>query len=264
MKETRLPARWQAVVATGVALSITLAAGPAMSAGGVDPDADKILRSMSTYLGGLSAVSVNADIDIEFIDLDGQKLQLSSFATVAIERPGKLSVRRRGAFADVRILLDGNTLTISSVDHNAYLEVEGPETIDDALRRIPLETGLVAPGGDLFYADPYPGLVSDVTSSAYRGMTYVNGIKAHYLTFREAQLDWQLWVQEGDTPLPLKYVITSKWVTGAPQYAIRYSGWNTQPTFGADQFKFSPQEGAKKVDSISVDLVGEFMIEEKQ
>lgn len=251
-------------MATGVALSFGLAASPAMSVGDIDPAANKILRSMSTYLGGLSAYSVNADVSVEVIDLDGQKLQLSGFAKIAIERPGKLSVTRQGTFADGSITFDGKTLTVSSVEHNAYQEIEGPKTIDDALRSIYFETGLVAPGGDLFYADPYPGLVSGVTSSAYRGKTYVNGVEAHYLTFRVAKVDWQLWVQGGNTPLPLKYIITNKWVTGAPQYVARYWGWNTKPKFGADQFKFSPPKGAKKVRSLSVNLVGELVIEEKQ
>ena len=38
-------------------------AGPATSAEGIDPDADKILKSMSTYLGSLPAFSMAADID---------------------------------------------------------------------------------------------------------------------------------------------------------------------------------------------------------
>jgi hypothetical protein len=46
--------------------------GPVNGAGHIDPEADKILRSMSDYLKGLPRFSVNIDIDTEVIDLAGQ------------------------------------------------------------------------------------------------------------------------------------------------------------------------------------------------
>jgi hypothetical protein len=72
-------------------------------------------------------------------------------------------------------------------------------------------------------------------------------------------VDWQLWVQHGDTPLPMKYVITTKWLTGAPQYAVRFRNWDTAPEVSAEQFAFSAPEGARELDEISVDAAGELM-----
>ena len=68
--------RLTALVA-GLTLGLCFGAGPAMSAGGMDPDADKILKSMSTYLGGLPGFTVSADVDSEVINLSGQKRNLS-------------------------------------------------------------------------------------------------------------------------------------------------------------------------------------------
>ena len=59
----------------------------------------------------------------------------------------------------------------------------------------------------------------------------------------------------------MKYIITSKWITGAPQYSIRFREWDTAPSFEAGQFNFTAPEGARKLDSIPVNEVGEFMIE---
>ena len=47
---------WRRARAAVAALGLVLAAAPAMSADGVDPDADAILREMSAYLGGLAEV----------------------------------------------------------------------------------------------------------------------------------------------------------------------------------------------------------------
>ncbi|MFZ0790581.1 MAG: hypothetical protein WAM94_13290 [Chromatiaceae bacterium] len=60
----------------------------AVAAGeGSDPEADRILRSMSTDVGALTAFSVAADIDGAVIDLAGQKLQLSGSGTLAVGGP---------------------------------------------------------------------------------------------------------------------------------------------------------------------------------
>jgi len=255
---------WRAVFAAGVAMLIGLTANPVMSAEGVNPEADEILRSMSVYLAGLPAFSVTGDVDNEIIDQDGQKLQWSSFATLIVERPGKLYLTRKGAFADVTLIFDGKTLTLHSKKPNVYAQLESPGTIDDAIRNLESETGLDLPGADLLFSDPYAILASGVLSSAYLGVGYVNGIECHHLAFRKAKVDWQLWVQVGDAPLPMKYIITTKWMTGAPQYALRLRDWNTKPQIEANRFTFSAPEGARRLETIPVSETGEIMIEEGQ
>lgn len=253
--------RW-VVLAVAVVLGFGFGTGSVMGADRIDPDADKLLRSMSTYLGGLSAFSVNADVDTEIVDLAGQKLQLSSSGTINIERPGKFYAHRRGPFADMELISDGKTLTLNEKKRDVYWQTKSSGTIEGDIRTIRVETGLDAPAGDLFYADPYSGLVTDVMSGAHLGTAYVNGVECHHLAFRAAKVDWQLWIRTGDTPLPMKYVITSKWVTGGPQYAVRFRGWNTKQQIMAGRFAFLPPQGARRLDTIPVNEIGELMLEE--
>ena len=60
----------------------------------------------------------------------------------------------------------------------------------------------------------------------------------------------------------MKYVITSKWHTAAPQYEIRFRDWNTNPQINDEQFTFSAPEGATRLETIPVNEMGEFIIEE--
>ncbi len=84
--------------------AMAMASGPAMSAGGnVDAETHKVLKAMSAYLSSLQKVSVQADVDIEVVMMDGQKLQLTSLVDIALERPDRLRVQRQGAYADVQI-----------------------------------------------------------------------------------------------------------------------------------------------------------------
>ena len=227
-----------------------------------DPDADKILKSMSSYLGELPALIANADVDTEVLDLSGQKLQFSSSVTISAKRPAKLHVSRKGAIADIEIILNDKTLTLYGKGLNIYNQIESPGSIDDALDKLRDEIGLHAPGADLFYADPYVGLSSGVMNSTYLGTDYVNGVECHNLAFREAKTDWQLWVMVGDKPLPMKYVITTKWLAGAPQHSVRFRDWNTKPQIGASQFEFSVPDGALKIEAMHVNELGELIAEE--
>jgi hypothetical protein len=246
----------------GIAVCVGLTPGPVMSAEVLDPDADKVLRSMSSYLGGTKAFSVNADIDNEIVTQDGRKLQLSSCATIVLERPAKFHVQRKGVIADAEFIFDGKTLTLHGKKSNVYAQVKVSGTIDDAIRAYELETGIPAPGADLLFSDPYAVLSSGVKSSAYLGMAYVNGVKCHHLAFRESKVDWQLWVKAGDAPVPIKYVITSKWLTAAPQYQVRLRDWNIKPRIKAGQFTFSAPKGARRLETIPVNEMGELTMKE--
>jgi hypothetical protein len=239
-----------------------LAPGPVMGVEGVDPNADKILKSMSSYLGEMEAFSMNADIDFEIVSRNGQKLQLSSFATAVLKRPAEFHIQRKGMIANLDFIFDGKTLTLHGKNLNVYAQIEVPGTIDDAIRAYELETGIPAPGADLLFTDPYTILSTGVDTSVYLGIAYVNGVECHHLAFREAKVDWQLWVKTGDAPLPMKYVITSKWHTAAPQYEIRFRDWDTNPQINDGQFTFSAPEGATRLETIPVNEMGEFITEE--
>ena len=250
------------VRAVSVAVLVGLATGSAFAAELPNPDADEILRAMSKFIGGTKAFSVSADISNEVITREGQKLQFNSSANAVLERPSRLYVARHGGLVDAEILLDGKTLTVHGKNANAYAQKELAGTIDDALMTLETRLGVSLPGGDLLIADPYAVLSSGVISSGYYGTQIVGGIESHHLAFRNAKVDWQLWVKTGDEPLPMKYVITTKFTTGAPQYSMQFSNWNLKPTIKAGQFTFVAPSGAQKIETLPVDETGEISIQQ--
>jgi hypothetical protein len=244
-------------------LGFICSAGPAISAEKNMSDADELLKSMSSYLGGTKNFSFNADIDLEIITTQGQKLQLSSFATTVVQRPEKINIQRKGMISDIGFVYDGNSLTVHEKNLNVFYQAEGTGTIDNAFTVFEMETGIVAPGIDLLIADPYYVLSDGIVDGAYIGISYINGVACHHLAFREDNVDWQLWVQTGDTPFPMKYVITSKWQTGAPQYEIRFRDWQVDPQIDDNLFSFSAPEGAVRLETITVNELGQFTFVEE-
>lgn len=235
-----------------IALGMTLGLGaiaPAQ-AEDLDPSATEVLQFMSDYLAATEAFSVNADVDFEVVASTGQKLQFSSYASLVMQRPSGLYLERRGAVADAEIVFDGSQITLFGRRINAYAQQALTGTVDDAILTIEAETGLPFPGADLLFADPYAVLSEGVESSTYLGTAYIDGVEVHHLAFREADVDWQLWVQTGDVPLPMKYVITTKWLTGAPQYEIRLRDWDTNPSIDDARFTFTAPTGATQLEAL--------------
>lgn len=251
-------------IVLSVVLSIGLTINPVTAADEIDANAQEILQSMSSYLAKTQAFTVDADVDLEIVNQNGQKLQFSSFATVVLQRPNKFHIERKGMIADTQFVFDGKTLTVYSNKSNIYAQIESLTNIDDAIRAFESQTGIPAPGADLLFADPYSILSSGVKSGSYLGTTIVNGVEVYHLAFREDQVDWQLWVATGDQPLPMKYVITSKWVTSAPQYQIRFRNWNTSPEINQEQFTFSPPAGATRLETLPTIELEEFTSTEEK
>lgn len=250
-------------LAAALLLAAGLAAGPAMAQGGLNKDADEILRSMSTFLGGAKAFSVAADIGNEVISKEGEKLQLNSYATVVFQRPAGFYFHRQGRFADVEAFFDGKMVSLLGKNRGIYVQKAVAGSTDDAFNMITSHIGVDLPGVDLLVSDPYAVLSSGVTSSGYHGTDFIGGFECHHLSFREDEVDWQLWVKTGDEPLPMKYVITTKWLTGAPQYSVQLSNWNLAPVIAADRFTFVAPKGATKLEALTVDEAGELKMGEE-
>lgn len=249
--------RWRGLLAASLTAVLSLSAGPALAGDAVNPDADEILRSMSDYLAATKAFSVQADVSNEIIARDGQKLQFNAYSTLVLQRPSSFVLTRHGRFADAALFYDGRKLTIYGKTTNVYVQKDLAGTIDDAFSEIESGLGLSIPGTDLLIAAPYAALAAGVTSSSYLGTAYVQGVECHHLAFREGDVDWQLWVKAGDEPVPMKYVITTKWLTGAPQYSVQFRDWNTRPAIAAGAFTFAVPKGAEKLEALPVDETGE-------
>ena len=233
--------------------------GAATASDNISPEADAVLKAMSDFLDQAKAFSTNADIDFEVVAQSGQKFQLSSSGTIVMNRPSNFYITKKGMVADMAFIYDGSTLTVHGKRINAYAQLKVDGNTDDAILAYEMETGAPAPGADLFLNNAYEIMSSGVLKGMYIGKAVVDGYTCHHLAFREAETDWQIWVRDGNMPLPMKYVITTKWHTAAPQYEIRFRNWNTNPSISPEQFKFRPPSDAVKLEKILLNDIGELL-----
>jgi hypothetical protein len=246
------------VLGTGFSLLLSCCVSTASVASDldqIDPDAFKILTDMSEFLGDLPGFSADFDATADIITSQGQKLKLAASGNVLLSRPRQFRVKRLGSLAEMEFVLDGETLTLYGTRVNGYLELPAV-SIDEAITKIRNDVGFEVPGADILSASPFDLDVTDVVSGVHVGMTTVSGVPVHHLAFRGNQVDWQVWVTDGEDPLPVKYVITSKLMAGAPEYALLVTNWDTQPQFDDATFAFVPPPDARSLSSLAIDAAG--------
>lgn len=234
--------RWLAIVI----LVLTALFAP-KDARAQEGDAGKILKAMSDYVASQRSISASFDTSIEVITPEIQKIQFTSSGKVMLSRPDKLRASRTGGYADVELIFDGKSVSVLGKDANTYAQTEAAGTVDQLIDRLRNEYALDLPGADLLLSSSYEVLTEGVLDAKHIGRGVIGGVECEHLAFRKQEIDWQLWVEVGDRPIPRKYVITSKAVTAAPQYTLHIRDWKTDEA-GTDAFVFQPPVGAKRVD----------------
>jgi hypothetical protein len=217
----------------------------------IDPKADKILHRMTDYLAGLKTFSVNNSIVDEIVTKDGQKIQMAADLKVLINRPDQMKSEKISADTDgggnLLFVDDGKEMTLYCKSNNTYATLKSPPNLDATIEEIRTKHNIDAPGADLLFSKSYDVLTEQVTSGQYIGPETINGISTHHLAFKGEEVDWQIWIQDGNEPLPMRYVITTKTVKNHPEFTVNFSNWHSKEKVGAYDFKFVPASGAKKV-----------------
>jgi hypothetical protein len=231
-----------------------------------DDTARRYLKAMTDYVSAQTSLAVTFDSDIEVITSELQKIQFTSTSEFMLRRPDKLRAHRKGGHTEVDFAFDGTTFAVHDRRNNAFARLSAPGlSIDLLIDRLRTDFLIEAPGADLFLANAYDILNEDVLEAKYMGLGIVDGVECQHLAFRNLDTDWQLWIETGARPIPRKYVITSKTVTGAPQYTLRIKDWRTNVPADDPNFVFNPPAGATEVDAkilmeideVPVGLVGQ-------
>jgi hypothetical protein len=218
----------------------------AASVGKKDPDALAALDKMGAYLRTLKAFQVRASTTTEEVLADGEKVQFDAVADLLAQRPDKLRVQVTGDRQQRLYLYNGKEFTLRAQRMNYYSTVPAPPTIAELADRLEQKFGIELPFIDLFYWGTSRSSVGDIKNAIDVGPSQVDGTTCEQYAFRQDGLDWQIWIQQGDYPLPRKLVLTTLTNPARPQHTSVF-GWNLAPSFNEAAFTFSPPKDAQKI-----------------
>jgi hypothetical protein len=229
-----------AVVAATGAVSISVARAD-------QAQAKSLFKAMSDYLGAQKAISFDYDTNLEIVSAQQERIGLASSGTFTLNRPNKIHLTREGGFSNVEMVFDGKTLTLLGKNTNLYAQIEAPGTIDQLVDVLRDKYHRPVPAADLLMSDPYKELMPLVTEVKDLGSGVIHGVECDHLAFRTKEVDWQIWIAQGVRPYPCRYVITSKKVTGSPQYTLDITAWKAGPEVAPNAFKLEVPTGGKKL-----------------
>ena len=217
-------------------------------AGLLDPRADDLLIAMGRTLADARQFTFRADTTSDEQLATGQFIQVSSRRRFSVRRPDGVYVESEGDLTSRRSWYLGTSLTAFDKRGNRYGVAEVPDNIDQMLDFLAEEYDLTLPLADLFFADPYDAMIAAVESGLYIGRTEVDGRPCHHLALRQQGIDWQIWIDAGDTPVPRKLVITFKSTSGWPQFTAWLRDWNLSAVIADDAFKAQLPPDAQRVE----------------
>ena len=127
-----------------------------------------------------------------------------------------------------------------------YATVAAPPTIGALADALDEQYGLNLPLEDLFRWGGPQSKDSTITSAMVIGPSQVGGVTCGHYAFRQDGLDWQVWIQMGDYPLPRKLVLTTLTDEARPQYVATFT-WNLAPSFNEAAFSVVPPKDFGRV-----------------
>jgi hypothetical protein len=227
------------------ALMLAFTGPPAMAQ---EPDPMAILKGMSDYLASTAAFAFEYDTTLDVVTTDDQKIGLTASGTAVVARPDRIRATRSAGFAEVEMVFDGETLSVIERNEGVYARIPAEGSIDALIEALLEEHGALLPASDLLMSDPFAALMEgDVTEARDLGSGVIGGRECDHLAFRSAEVDWQIWIAQGDAPSPCRLTITARDVSQAPQYTIDIRDWRAGDAAAGD-FDFEAPAGATEVE----------------
>jgi hypothetical protein len=205
----------------------------------LEPAAIGMLDRMGAYLRTLTSWEVRADATTEDVYDNGQKLQFLQRTTYTVALPDRMKVDIVGDRFHRQVWLDGKTMTVAGLGVKKYTQIPVTAPVAQVVRIAADDYGINLPLLDLFLWGSPDSAVQKPTSGFRVGDARIGDTAVGHYAFRQPGVDFQLWIEEGDRPLPRKMVITNTENPAQPQY-VAYFTWNLAPTIRANSFTFNP------------------------
>jgi len=218
----------------------------AKDASAIDPDAVDAVKKMSAYLHTLKSYQIIDNVTQDDVLEDGLIVQHNSKVDYLLARPNRLRIEVTSDERHRLYLYDGKNFTVWARLVNYYATVPAPPTIGELLEKVTEKYDIELPLYDLYNWGTKDDDINKIKTAIDIGPSSVEGVTCEHYAFHQEGVDWQLWIQLGEFPLPRKLVITTLTDDARPQHSDTLT-WNLAPSFNDGAFAFSPPPDAKRV-----------------
>jgi hypothetical protein len=207
-----------------------------------------VLKRMADFLSQQKSFSVTIDTNFDTVQNDGQKIEFGEIRKMVLVRPDQLRVdatKRDGSKSE--LIFNGKEIALYFAKENVYATDPMSGTVDQAVAHFINDLDMRLPLAEMLDSNLSKMLPEQVREAAYVEKSLIGGVPCDHIALRGDQSDLQLWVAQGDKPLPQRAVITYSRLDGRPQFRAQFSNWNLAPKVADSMFVFKPPTGAKKI-----------------
>jgi len=213
----------------------------------IEPGAMAALDKMGAYLRTLKTFQVKALQTVDDVLDNGQTVQSNLAVDMVAVRPNRFRVNIKSDEQNPILFYDGKNFTVYASLLNYYATVPAAPTIAEVIKEVQGKFNIDFPLVDLFYwGAPESTEAQEITSALDIGPSSVEGTTCEQYAFRQDGLDWQIWIQQGDYPLPRKLILITTDNDARPR-STQVLTWNLAPSFNDEAFTFDPPEGAQRI-----------------
>ena len=244
------PRTWLALLIGVVVIVRAVPSAAAAPPRTMDPNAVRIVRSAADYLKQKQSYAFTADVIFDDVQPPDFKIQQHAIAQYTMQRPDKLRVNYVGDRRQVGFYIDGKNFTLYDQTANVYGVLPAGPDVESTLDTIFNKYDFSPPLTELLANDPYAKFSGAVQSGWYVGKSTVRGYSTHHLVFVQQNIDWQIWVDDGQAPLIREIEITYKTLPGQPEYDATFTDWSFG-TANSSVFTFVPPKNAALIDFVT-------------
>lgn len=219
----------------------------AAQAPAVDQQAVQALERSRAYLRTLRSFEIRAQTTIQEVLEDDTKIDLLTHVRYEYSAPNKLFADWTSDRFERQLFFDGSTLTIYAPRVGYFAQTPFQGTVGDMLEQASKKLGMVFPLPDLFYWAASDARVYDVDGASYIGAARIAGVDLDHYVFKQPDLDWQLWLERGERPLPRKIVMTDLTEPSRPTLTALIA-WNPDVQLGSERFAFNAAAGIDRIE----------------
>jgi len=212
----------------------------------------EILKQMTDTLQSAKQLSFHAELTFDEMAIPGLLVQLAGAMDVALRRSDGLRLHYADDLGAKTVWYDGKTLTVLDFGAGVVATASAPPDLDATISQFEQGYGLTLPLAELLASAPHPALLADAVRGTYLGLHDVEGTPCHHLAFLQDDLDWEIWIDSGKVPLPMKLLIRHKQQPGSPQWVAVLMDWNLDAKLKDGTFKAEVPDEAVGVEFLAI------------
>ncbi|MGX1307669.1 hypothetical protein AB7M35_002389 [Amorphus suaedae] len=218
---------WVAAAVLAGSVGTAAAQSGAADQAPTDGDAVAAVQAMTDHLAGMSSFAFDATTLFDEPALEGTPSKRAASIHVAVKRPNKLFFEAKfDDGSDRKVWFDGKTVTLANIVDKTYIALPFEGDTDGLIEAIETRLGLNLPVLMFARSKPFDDIADNVLDISLVGTRTLGDAASTLVDIDTIDAASQLWIAEGDAPLPERLVVTYVRQVGDPEYILSFAGFS--------------------------------------